>query len=136
MTAPALSTTDVQRAVASADRRRYRAIARGDDPTRVHTVYDDADLAPIALAGLLEDRVDHQPWRTAAACVGIPPEVFFPERGDNDAVDTARAICQGCPVAGPCLDAHLGERTGIYGNTTPNDRKRIRRENARARSQA
>ena len=74
MTAPALSTNDVGRAVLAAERRRHRAVARGDDPYRVHTIYDDADLAPIDLAGMLEDRVDHAAWRTSAATCCSAPE--------------------------------------------------------------
>ena len=123
----ALSTGDVSRAVVAAARRRHRAIERGDDPYRVHTIYDDADLAPIHLAGMLETRVEHRTWRTRAACIGLPPDMFFPERGDNAAADTARAVCARCPVTAACLDANLDQRDGIYGNTTPSIRRAMRR---------
>lgn len=131
-----LSTGQVERAGLAAERRRARAVHRGVDPFRVHTVFDDADVVTIELAGLLEDRVDHSSWRTDRACVGMPVDLFFPERGDNEAVAMAKAVCAVCPVSGPCLDAHLHERDGIYGGTSGLERRRMRSALRRAGSAA
>jgi WhiB family transcriptional regulator, redox-sensing transcriptional regulator len=62
------------------------------------------------------------------------PEIFFPEDfgvGDSrlkqEAVETARAICFKCPVIDKCLKVGLFEEYGIWGGTTPEQRRRIRR---------
>ena len=66
-------------------------------------------------------------------CAQVEPEAFFPElgRGSTPEARTAKAICVGCPVKEPCLDFALehGE-IGIWGGTTGDDRRRIRRERA------
>jgi WhiB family redox-sensing transcriptional regulator len=132
-----LSTGQVERAGLAAERRRSRAVHRGADPVRVHTVFDDADVVTIKLADLLEHRVDHGSWWAGRACVGMPLDLFFPERGDNEAVAAAKAVCTACPVAEPCLEAHLEERDGIYGGTSGRERRRLRSARRReARSAA
>jgi WhiB family redox-sensing transcriptional regulator len=63
------------------------------------------------------------------------PEIFFPEdfglAGDprlkNQAIETARAICMKCPVIDKCLKVGLFEEHGIWGGTTPEQRRKIRR---------
>ena len=63
------------------------------------------------------------------------PEIFFPEDfgsvGDpklkNQAIETARAICMKCPVIDKCLKVGLFEEYGIWGGTTPEQRRKIRR---------
>jgi hypothetical protein len=63
------------------------------------------------------------------------PEIFFPEdlgqpgdaRLKNQAVETAREICMECPVIDKCLKVGMFEETGIWGGTTPEQRKRLRR---------
>jgi hypothetical protein len=64
------------------------------------------------------------------------PNIFFPEDyiGTTDAktiamtVETARAICLRCPVMAKCLKVGMFEDYGIYGGTTPQQRKQLRRE--------
>jgi hypothetical protein len=63
------------------------------------------------------------------------PLIFFPEdlgqpgdpRLKNEATETARAICMRCPVIDKCLKVGLFEESGIWGGTTPEQRKKIRR---------
>lgn len=71
-----------------------------------------------------------QPWRTQAACNGMEPALWFPERGDI--IDTGdnhgrqgKAICATCPVAVDCLQAALAtrEQHGIHGGASPRKRK-------------
>lgn len=131
MSAVTVTRSAAGRAVLAAERRRERAVERGDDPFRVHTVYDDADQAPILLADMLEHRVDQQSWRGARACAGMDPAIFFPERGDVETLALARSCCDACPVDGACLDAHLHEREGVFAGTTPKQRRTIRRQRAR-----
>jgi WhiB family transcriptional regulator, redox-sensing transcriptional regulator len=71
-------------------------------------------------------------WRDDAACLDHPAEWFT----DPAPGDTRRAVdvCNTCPVKRPCLDAALeievSADLGIWGGTTPNTRRRLRRERA------
>lgn len=68
------------------------------------------------------------------ACEKVP-EIFFPEdlgqpgdsRLKNAAIETARDICLECPVMDKCLKVGLYEEYGIWGGTTPEQRRKIRR---------
>ncbi len=72
------------------------------------------------------------PYRDHAACVGEPPEVFFPERGDWQAVEAALSVCARCPVREECLEDNLNETDGIVGGTSAKERRRLRKERAKA----
>lgn len=67
------------------------------------------------------------PWREHAACrlPGVPGWIFFPGRGDSEAVAAAIAVCDSCPVRGDCLETHLYEPSGIWGGTTRRQRRRL-----------
>ena len=72
-------------------------------------------------------------WQAFAACHGVDTSIFFPERGQQKKVQVAKRICSGCPVRGECLDYALNElpseqeRVGIWGGTTCDERRSIRR---------
>jgi WhiB family transcriptional regulator, redox-sensing transcriptional regulator len=71
-------------------------------------------------------------WRAASACLNTDPDVFFPVAvGSAASKQVARAlrICAGCPVRQQCLDFAMrsGEKEGIWGGTTPEERIRVRR---------
>ncbi|MGB7860229.1 MAG: WhiB family transcriptional regulator [Acidimicrobiia bacterium] len=70
-------------------------------------------------------------WRARAACSGYPNAVFFPS-GDAPGhnADQALAVCSVCPVAEACLDYALetNQRAGIWGGTTEDQRKSLRRK--------
>lgn len=65
-------------------------------------------------------------WARDAACAGMDPGIFFPERGANRAVDEAKAVCARCPVIEQCRETHQHEREGIFFGTSGNDRRRMR----------
>jgi WhiB family transcriptional regulator, redox-sensing transcriptional regulator len=72
-------------------------------------------------------------WPDDAACrePGIDPELFFPfsEAGPGARqVAAAKAVCARCPVAVSCRDWALrtGEPAGIWGGTTPGERRLLR----------
>jgi len=54
--------------------------------------------------------------------------MFFPARGDFDAVAAALAVCARCTVTEQCLEEHLEDKDGIYGGTTARQRRLIRSE--------
>lgn len=83
------------------------------------------------------DAVEDQSWRARAACLGSPPELFFPERSEEWEADAeafaaldppiildrpprddvmAKSICGTCAVAENCLDLSVrtAEKFGIW----------------------
>jgi len=65
------------------------------------------------------------------------PEIFYPEDwsglGGSTAMrdlaaKTAKEICMRCPVVSECLQVGVYEEFGIWGGTTPQQRKRIRQQ--------
>ena len=60
-------------------------------------------------------------WHRDAACRGVDPNLFFPERGAS--ADEARAICATCPVKEPCHEAGRFEYYGVWGGTTRKERQ-------------
>ena len=71
-------------------------------------------------------------WRAESACLNTDPDVFFPVAVGTAAgklVTRALRICDGCPVKQQCLDYAMrsGEKDGIWGGTTPEERIRARR---------
>lgn len=79
-------------------------------------------LAPIGALG-------ETTWRAFARCRGSHPSFFFPPEEDGADVRAAQAICSECPVAAQCLESALaaGEHYGVWGGTTPRDRRRLLR---------
>lgn len=62
-------------------------------------------------------------WESDAACAGMDPEDFFPERGDAAGVVRAKAICAGCPVIDDCRETHIKEKDGIWFGTSARERR-------------
>lgn len=66
-------------------------------------------------------------WHYDAACQGHN-NVFF---GTTASTGKALALCAGCPVVQPCLEAALAvpvrDDYGVWGMTTRWDRLRLRR---------
>jgi WhiB family transcriptional regulator, redox-sensing transcriptional regulator len=71
-------------------------------------------------------------WRARAACSGYPNTLFFPtsEGADDASVDRAKAVCAVCPVVEDCLEYALetNQRAGIWGGTSEQERKSLRRK--------
>ena len=70
-------------------------------------------------------------WRESGACLTADPDLFFPAGavGARQA-DKARRICAGCRVRRECLQFAMdaGEEYGVWGGTTPEERRRARRK--------
>jgi WhiB family redox-sensing transcriptional regulator len=76
------------------------------------------------------------PWITVAAdsasfrggaCVGLDPDLMFPETGGG--VAAAKKLCGACPVRDACLSDALddGTRVGVWGGTTQDERLAMKR---------
>ena len=72
-------------------------------------------------------------WRRQGNCLGVNPDLFFPERGEPTA--PAKKVCAGCVVRSDCLEYALstGEKFGIWGGLSERERRRIRQQLARSR---
>ncbi|MEU6998723.1 WhiB family transcriptional regulator [Nonomuraea sp. NPDC046570] len=70
-------------------------------------------------------------WADRGACRNSDPALFFPLTWDGRTAPhtaVARRVCLGCPVRLPCLEwaVETGEPDGMWGGTTPDERRRIR----------
>jgi WhiB family redox-sensing transcriptional regulator len=76
---------------------------------------------------------DERRWQERANCLGVDPDLFFPERGAS--TREAKAVCAGCEVREDCLEYALahGEKFGIWGGLSERERRRVRRQRALAR---
>jgi WhiB family transcriptional regulator, redox-sensing transcriptional regulator len=75
-------------------------------------------------------------WQDLANCLGVDPDLFFPERGAS--TKEAKEVCRGCVVREECLEYALanGEKFGIWGGMSERERRRVRRARALARRAA
>jgi WhiB family transcriptional regulator, redox-sensing transcriptional regulator len=81
-------------------------------------------------------------WRDLAACLGMDTDLFFPLEniggpregrgisGEKERAESAKKVCGSCEVVTYCLDYALafGEEHGIYGGTTPSERRSMGRK--------
>jgi WhiB family redox-sensing transcriptional regulator len=67
-------------------------------------------------------------WMSQANCLGINPDLFFPERGES--VTEAKAVCADCIVRNRCREYAItnNEKFGIWGGTSERERRRIRKQ--------
>ena len=84
---------------------------------------------------IIED-TETRTWQDLANCLGVDPDLFFPERGAS--TREAKEVCRGCVVREDCLEYALanGEKFGIWGGLSERERRRIRRQRALARRTA
>jgi WhiB family transcriptional regulator, redox-sensing transcriptional regulator len=75
-------------------------------------------------------------WQLQANCLGVDPDLFFPERGAS--TREAKEVCRGCVVREDCLEYALsnGEKFGIWGGLSERERRRVRRARALSRAAA
>ncbi|MCU1345182.1 MAG: Transcription factor WhiB [Acidimicrobiia bacterium] len=72
-------------------------------------------------------------WQDFANCLGVDPDLFFPERGAS--TREAKEVCRGCVVREECLEYALayGDKFGIWGCMSERERSRVRRQRALTR---
>lgn len=85
-----------------------------------------------ARTSMSEDPDARANWQDAANCLGVDPDLFFPERGAS--TREAKEVCRGCVVRLDCLEYALvnGEKFGIWGGLSERERRRLRRQRAQA----
>ena len=85
---------------------------------------------------ILQELRTENSWQRLANCLGVDPDLFFPERGAS--TKEAKRVCRACVVREECLEYALdnGEKFGIWGGMSERERRRVRRERALARRPA
>src|SRR5947208_3493204 len=53
-------------------------------------------------------------WQERANCLGVDPDLFFPERGAS--TKDAKGVCGGCEVKTDALESAVGWRVGGRGH--------------------
>ena len=83
----------------------------------------------VEIINLLSGQEDRG-WQARANCMGVDPDLFFPERGAS--TREAKEVCRGCVVKNDCLEYALdnGEKFGIWGGMSERERRRLRRARA------
>jgi WhiB family redox-sensing transcriptional regulator len=75
--------------------------------------------------------VDPEVWMEMALCREVGGDFWHPDEGEGYTYATNRAvaICRDCPVRLQCLNHAMAnnEMLGVWGGTTPAERKRMRR---------
>jgi WhiB family redox-sensing transcriptional regulator len=69
----------------------------------------------------------NESWMAHGACLGVDPELFFPETGSN--AKPAKQVCAVCPVREQCLAFSIREHIhyGVWGGASERDRRIMRR---------
>jgi WhiB family redox-sensing transcriptional regulator len=78
-------------------------------------------------------------WRHRAICRDEDPELFFPIGNTGPAllqIEQAKSVCRRCPVIPDCLAWALesGQDAGVWGGLSEDERRALKRRNARARA--
>lgn len=92
--------------------------ALGNQPT--------IDICESAIEPADQDEIS---WRDRAACRDLDTSLFFPDEGDYVGVEKAKQFCAACPVSWECFSYAVwtNPSAGIWGGTTPDERRRFRR---------
>ena len=71
-------------------------------------------------------------WQDQAACRGLNPDRFFPERDETAAA--AKAVCAVCPARAACLEHSIvhREHRGVWGGLSAGERRQPPRTPAQA----
>ena len=75
-------------------------------------------------------------WVDRAACGEHDTPVMFAHPSNTADLEYAKSLCDICPVRAECLKHALdaGESWGVWGGTTAEERKQLKRRESRARS--
>ena len=81
----------------------------------------------LSLTALVVAGGEDRSWQRRANCMGVDPDLFFPDRGTS--TREAKEVCRGCVVREECLEYAIthSEKFGIWGGLSERERRRIRR---------
>lgn len=72
-------------------------------------------------------------------CANEDPELFFYDENKENTervqkqIELAKMVCSGCPFKAKCLETFMSEPYGIFGGTTPKERRKIIRRRTKWR---
>ncbi|MEZ5322178.1 MAG: WhiB family transcriptional regulator [Microthrixaceae bacterium] len=77
-------------------------------------------------------------WRVNAACQDTDPDLFFPVGTTGPAIEQieqAKAVCNICDAKIDCLEFAMdtNQDSGVWGGTSEEERRKLRRARAAAR---
>ena len=80
-------------------------------------------------------------WRRTAACRDTDPDLFFPVGTTGPAIEqieSAKAVCRACHAQTLCLEYALAtnQDSGIWGGTSEDERRQLRKRYQAARRTA
>jgi len=91
-----------------------------------------AEAVAVTGVSVTIERIPTGNWQDDANCLGVDPDLFFPERGAS--TREAKEVCRGCVARVDCLEYAMtnGEKFGIWGGLSERERRRMRRQRAQA----
>ena len=97
--------------------------------------------ASVTITPALDITDERGMWRELAACRDTDPELFFPVGTTGPAIEqieSAKQVCNGCEVREACLEFALesNQDSGVWGGTSEEERRAIRRQRVAARRKA
>lgn len=100
-------------------------------------IQESASIARTAGGAVIKNIIevsdlDDTSWQNLGNCMGVDPDLFFPERGAS--AKEAKAVCNSCVVREDCLEYALsnGEKFGIWGGMSERERGRFRKQRTAA----
>src|SRR4051812_29656791 len=106
-------------------------------PVRVHPALI-GHIPCHSVRQLLREMGSAMDWRHRAVCLDEDPELFFPIGNTGPAImqiEEAKQVCRRCDVREQCLAWALeaGQDHGVWGGLSEDERRALKRRNARAR---
>jgi WhiB family transcriptional regulator, redox-sensing transcriptional regulator len=78
-------------------------------------------LAPHDFEPDVLELLERPAWHADAACRGVGPSAFYPERGES--LEPAREHCRRCSVTVECAAAGAGEDAGVWAGQSGRQRR-------------
>lgn len=114
---PALTPLEAARAEAAMDQRLVTQCLMTEEVPDFETVLGELVIRPA--------------WHALAACKGVGPNVFHPQRGAHQTRVGGARLLRGCSVKAECLTSALdsGEHSaqGVWSGTSARQRQAMRR---------
>ena len=90
---------------------------------------------------LLTLTLESDEWRRQAACRDTDPDLFFPVGTTGPAIvqiENAKAVCRQCDAQAECLEYAIATNpdSGIWGGTSEEERRKLRKRYAAQRRTA
>lgn len=110
--------------------RSLTATSSCPDPGKTRT--QPSNFASPQIFNLIPpSKPDNRGWVSDAACLGMDPNLFFPDRGTSKkTIKEIKKLCGSCVVNTQCLDYAIEthQRIGFWGGKSDQERRAIVRD--------